>query len=233
MHATTVAIDLAKDVFELAFADARHQIVQRTRLSRRAFAHALDNRGPLRVVMEACGSAHYWARRFAAQGHTLRLLPARDVRPYVRRNKTDRTDAAGLLEADRCAQIEPVPIKSPEQQGVLALHRIRERLKAQRTATINLVRGVLREFGVVIPVGAAKVRPAVLAALEDGSSDVPMTLRHTLGEMLDQLARLTQSMSMIEHRLEEFARHDPVSARYQQVPGIGLLTATALRASVG
>ena len=233
MHATTVAIDLAKEVFELAFADAQHRIVQRTRLSRRAFAHALDNRGPLRVVMEACGSAHYWARRFAAQGHAVRLLPARDVRPYVRRNKTDRTDAAGLLEADRCAQIEPVPIKSPEQQGVMALHRIRERLKAQRTATINLMRGVLREFGIVIPLGAAKVRPAVLAALEDGSNQVPMALRHTLGEMLDRLADLTRGMAAIEQRLSEFARHDPVSARYQQVPGIGLLTATALRASVG
>ena len=162
MHATTVAIDLAKDVFELAYADADHRIVARKRLSRRAFARVLDNQGPLRVVMEACGSAHYWARRFASQGHTLRLLPARDVRPYVRRNKTDRTDAAGLLEADRCAQIDAVPIKSPEQQGVQALHRIREQWKAQRTATINLMRGVLREFGVVIPLGAAKVRPAVL-----------------------------------------------------------------------
>jgi len=233
MHATTVAIDLAKEVFELAFADAQHRIVQRTRLSRRAFAHALDNRGPLRVVMEACGSAHYWARRFAAQGHAVRLLPARDVRPYVRRNKTDRTDAAGLLEADRCGEIDSVPIKSPEQQGVMALHRIRERLKAQRTATINLVRGVLREFGIVIPVGAAKVRLAVLAALEDGDNALPMALRHTLGEMLDRLVDLTLSMTAIEQRLEEFARHDSVSVRYQQVPGIGLLTATALRASVG
>ena len=118
-------------MFELAFADAQHRIVERKRLSRRAFAHVLDNRGPLRVVMEACGSAHYWARRLSAQGHTLRLLPARDVRPYVRRNKTDRTDAAGLLEADRCAQIDAVPIKTPEQQGVMALHRIRERDSAK------------------------------------------------------------------------------------------------------
>jgi transposase len=233
MHATTAAIDLAKDVFEIAYADANHRIVGRQRLSRRAFAHELNNQGPLRIVMEACGSAHYWARRFAAQGHTLRLLPARDVRPYVRRNKTDRTDAAGLLEADRCAQIDAVPIKSPEQQGIMALHRIRERLKAQRTATINLVRGVLREFGIVIPVGAAKVRPAVLAALEDGDNDVPMALRHTLGELLDQLARLTQGMNAIEQRLEDHLRDDPVSQRYQRVPGIGVLTATALHASIG
>jgi transposase len=228
-----VAVDLAKDVFELVFADAEHRILARKRLSRCAFAHVLDNRGPLRVVMEACGSAHYWARRFAGQGHAVCLLPARDVRPYVRRNKTDRTDVAGILEADRCAQIAPVPIKSPEQQGVQALHRIRERLKAQRTSTINLLRGVLREFGVVMPLGAAKVRPAVLAALEDGDNDLPMALRHTLAELLERLSGLQADMTAIEQRLEAFAEGDPVSQRYRSVPGIGLLTATALCASVG
>jgi transposase len=233
MHATTVAIDLAKDVFELAYADADHRIVARKRLSRRAFARALDNQGPLRVVMEACGSAHYWARRFVSQGHVLRLLPARDVRPYVRRNKTDRTDAAGLLEADRCAQIDAVPIKSSEQQGVQALHRIREQWKAQRTATINLMRGVLREFGVAIPLGAAKVRPAVLAALEDGENELPMALRHTLCEMLDRLVELTRAMNAIEQQLQAFADANPACQRYQQVPGIGVLTATALHASAG
>jgi transposase len=233
MHATTVAVDLAKEVFELAFADADYRIVQRKRLSRRTFAQALGNCGPLRIVMEACGSAHYWARRFIAQGHSVRLLPARDVRPYVRRNKTDRTDAAGLLEADRCAQIDAVPIKSPEQQGVQALHRIREQLKAQRTATINLLRGVLREFGIVIALGAAKVRPAVLAALEDGENELPMALRHTLGEMLDRLAELTRAMNAIEQQLQAYAQADPVCQRYQQAPGIGVLTATALRASSG
>jgi transposase len=233
MHATTVAVDLAKDVFELAFADADHRIMQRKRLSRRTFAQALGNCGPLRIVMEACGSAHFWARRFRTQGHEVRLLPARDVRPYVRRNKTDRTDAAGLLEADRCAQIDAVPIKSAEQQGIQALHRIREQLKAQRTATINLLRGVLREFGIVIALGAAKVRPAVLSALEDGENELPMPLRHALGEMLDRLTELTRAMNAIEQQLQAYAQADPVCQRYQQAPGIGMLTSTALRASCG
>ena len=165
MHATVVAIDLAKEVFELAFADGAGRILERKRLSRHAFAHCLDNRPPLQVVMEACGSAHYWARRFLAQGHAVRLLPARDVRPYVRRNKTDRADAAGLIEAARCGQIDPVPVKSPRQQGMQALHRVREQLKAQRTAAINLVRGLLREFGVAVPAGAAKLPASVRAAL--------------------------------------------------------------------
>lgn len=233
MNATTVAIDLAKDVFELGFADAGNRMLERKRLLRRAFAHCLENRPPLRVIMEACGSAHYWGRRFEALGHQVLLYPPRDVRPYVRRNKTDRTDVAGMLEADRCADIRSVPLKTPEQQGVQALHRIREQLKSQRTATINLMRGVLREFGVVIPQGAAKVRPAVQFALEDGDNDLPMSLRDALTAQLDQVLALEEQMRRIEQHLDEFASRDATTQRYQQVPGIGLLSATALRASVG
>jgi transposase len=233
MHATTVAIDLAKDVFELGFADAGHRVLERQRLSRKAFAHCLDNRAPLRVVMEACGSAHYWGRRFQALGHQPVLIAPRDVRPYVRRNKTDRADVAGMLEADRCADIHCVPLKTPEQQGVQALHRIREQLKGQRTAAINLLRGVLREFGVVIPMGAAKLRPQVLSALEDGQNDLPMSLRDTLAEQLEQIRALEARMARIERRLDEFASRDAATQRYLKASGIGLLTATALRASVG
>lgn len=233
MHATTVAIDLAKDVFELAFADAAGHITERKRLTRRAFSHSLENRPALTVVMEACGSAHYWARRFTAQGHAVQLLPARDVRPYVRRNKTDRADAAGLLEAARCGQIDAVPVKTTRQQGTQGLHRMREQLKAHRVAAINLVRGLLREFGIVIPMGAAKVAPAVRAALEDGESELPMVLRATIATQMERIDALAANMQAIERRLEDEAKADVVVQRYQTVPGVGLLTATALSASAG
>lgn len=233
MHATTVAIDLAKDVFELAYADPAGRILERKRLTRRAFTRVMENCPQLIVVMEACGSAHYWGRRFQALGHSVRLLPPRDVRPYVRRNKTDRADAAGLVEAARCEQIADVPVKSPRQQGLQALHRVREQLKGQRTATINLVRGLLREYGVVIPNGSSKVRAAVLEALEDAGNDVPMVLRATLAEQLEHIARLQADMATIEKRLAEEAGRDVAVQRYLTVPGVGLLTATALRASAG
>jgi transposase len=233
MHASTVAIDLAKEVFELAFADARGRVIGRKRLGRKPFARALEQQPPLRVLLEACGSAHYWARRFQRQGHAVKLLPARDVRPYVRGNKTDRHDVAGMLEADRCADIAGVPVKTPEQQGIQALHRLREHLKVERTATLNLLRGVLREFGVAIPGGAAKVPGAVRDALEDGGNELPMALRHSLGEQLQRLTRLQVDMAAIERRLEEFAARDVAVQRYRDVPGVGLLTATALRASAG
>jgi transposase len=233
MHASTVAVDLAKDVFELAFTDAQGRVIERKRLLRKAFARVMEQRPPLRVLMEACGSAHYWARRFQRQGHQVRLLPARDVRPYVRGNKTDRHDVAGILEADRCADIARVPVKTPEQQGIQASHRIREHLKGERTATINLLRGILREFGVVVPLGAAKVPAALREALEDGDNELPMALRHSLGEQLQRLAQLSAQMATIEQRLEEFASRDVAVQRYRRVPGVGLLTATALRAGAG
>lgn len=233
MHASTVAIDLAKEVFELAFADAQGRVIERKRLSRKTFARVMEQRPPLRVLMEACGSAHYWGRRFQRQGHAVRLIPARDVRPYVRGNKTDRNDVAGMLEADRCADIAEVPLKTPEQQGIQSLHRIREQLKGERTATLNLLRGVLREFGVVVPLGAAKVPVAVRDALEDGDNELPMALRQTLDEQLQRLGQLQADMAAIEQRLEAFASRDVAVQRYRQVPGIGLLTATALRAGAG
>jgi len=233
MNATTVAIDLAKDVFELAFADSQGHIVRRKRLGREAFAREFNNRPPMNVVMEACSSAHYWGRRFERDGFKVTLLPAHDVRPYVRRNKTDRADAAGLLEASRCSDIHPVPVKTVAQQGVQAMHRVREHLKVQRVASVNLLRGVLREFGIVIPLGVDKVRPAVLAALEDGGNDLAMDLRHTLAAVLAQIELLEGEIAAIEKRLSAFTRSDLRSQRLLAVPGIGLITATAVSASVG
>jgi transposase len=233
MNATTVLIDLAKDVFELGFADAGRRVIERQRLKRASFARVLENRPPLRIVMEACGSAHYWARRFERWGHHVVLLPAHQVRPYVLRRKTDRTDVDGLLEADRCGGLRPVPVKTVEQQGIQALHRVREHHKAQRTQSINLMRGLLREFGVVFPVGAAKVRPAVLAALEDGDNELPMTLRQALADLLQHIEGHEASIACIEAALREFAKRDGRSQRLQQATGIGVITATALSASVG
>ncbi|MCO5095150.1 MAG: IS110 family transposase [Xanthomonadaceae bacterium] len=231
--AVMLAIDLAKDVYELAFADAAGQIVERKRLKRGPFAKCLENRTALRIVMEACGSAHAWARRFARLGHDVTLLPAQHVRPYVRRNKTDRADAAGLLEAARCGDIRPVPVKTPEQQGTQGLHRIREHHKAQRTAAINTVRGLLREFGIAIPGGADKVRPATLAALEDGDNDIPMALRHALAALLDQITDQAEAMDAIEIQLADFARRDTRCQRLMAASGVGLITATAMSAGIG
>ena len=167
MDATTVGIDLAKNVFEIALADERGHIVERQRLSRARFDRFFANRSACRIVMEACGSAHHHARRLSSQGHSVVLLPAQYARAYVRRNKTDAADAAALIEAARCPDIHPVPIKSVDQQALQQLHRLRSQWMATRTSRINFLRGCLREFGISIPVGAQRAIQSVRDALSD------------------------------------------------------------------
>lgn len=174
MDATTVGIDLAKNVFEIALADERGHIVERQRLTRARFDRFFANRATCRIVMEACGSAHHHARRLSSQGHDVVLLPAQYARAYVRRNKTDAADAAALIEAARCPDIRPVPIKSVDQQALQQLHRLRSQWMAARTARINFLRGCLREFGVGIPVGAQRAIQSVRDALSDPHGPVPM-----------------------------------------------------------
>lgn len=152
MDATTMAVDLAKDVFEVAWANGVGRILERKRLTRRQFERTIDTVRPgTTVLMESYGTAYYWGRRCQVRGLDGRLLPAQYVRPYVRRNKTDRTDTEALLEADRCGGIQAVPVKTVEQQTLQALHRVRTQWQAARTARINVVRGLLREQGVAVP----------------------------------------------------------------------------------
>jgi transposase len=168
MDATTVAIDLAKEIFEVAGANRAGRVIERKRLTRRQFERFIDSLRPgTEVVMEACGTAHYWGRRCHARDLRVRLLPVQYVRPYVRRNKTDRTDTEALLEANRCGGIQPVPVKTVEQQTLQARHRVRTQWQAARTARINVVRGLLREQGLPVPVGARTVLARVATILED------------------------------------------------------------------
>ncbi len=167
MHATTVAVDLAKTVFELAIANEHWRIIARQQLTRRQFARFLALEPATHVVLEACGMAHYWGRVAQRHGHTVTLLPPGYVRPYVRRNKTDRADAAALLEAVRSGEIPHVPVKSVAQQALVAGHRVREQGMTPRTAHINLLCGLLREQGLLLPASARGAVAAVPTLLAD------------------------------------------------------------------
>ena len=232
MDATTVGIDLAKNVFEIALADERGHIVERQRLNRARFDRFFVNRPACRIVMEACGSAHHHARRLSSQGHHVVLLPAQYARAYVRRNKTDAADAAALIEAARCPDIRPVPIKSVDQQAVQQLHRLRSQWMAARTARINFLRGCLREFGIGIPMGAKRAIQAVRDTLASAHNPVPALLHSSLLELLAEIDDLEQRCKHIERELARLNEQDPVIERLLQIPGVGPLTATALRASV-
>lgn len=233
MNTTTVAVDLAKSVFELAVSDGQGRVTERKRLSREGFSRFFVNRPPCRIVMEACGTAHHWARTFQALGHEVKLLPPQHVRPYVRRNKTDRADAAALLEADRCGDILPVPVKSEGQQSLQGLHRVRSGWMATRTARINEVRGLLREFGFDLPQGPSAVMERAPPWLADETVSIPPALRQALSEVMAEILELDTRIEKLEKQLREQAKQRPAVQRLMAVPGIGLLIATALVAAVG
>jgi transposase len=231
-HAAT-AVDIAKSVFEVAVSIQPGRVSERRTLSRSKFLVFFASRPATTVVMEACGSSHHWARQLQQLGHRPVLLPPSLVNPYVVRNKTNRTDAKGILEAYRNEEIHPVPVKSIYQHTLMSLHRARSAWMRARTARINTVRGLLRELGVFLPTGAKKVVPLVHDYIGDAESDCPDALRPTLHAMCREIRDLETSIRDTEAQLERLARDLPIVAQLRSIPGIGLLTATALIAFVG
>jgi transposase len=230
---TTIAIDLAKSVFEVGISDRPGHVCEQHRLSRNQLPVFFANRPPTTVLMEACSSSHHWARQFQRFGHDVKLLPPSYVRPYVHRSKTDRADVKGMLEAWRNSDIRPVPVKTISQQQITALHRMRSTWVGTRTARINAVRGVLREFGIVIPVGASRVAPAVTDLIEIADNDLPMVVRDLLHELLSEIRQLEGYVAQAERQLQALGKETPIVERLRSIPGIGLLTSTALVAFIG
>ncbi len=232
MDATTIAVDLAKHTFEVVIAPGGGPVTRR-RLSRAQFARFLRTQAPARVVMEACATAHYWARVAQACGHQPTLVPAQYVTPFVRRQKTDRTDVDGLLEAYRGAGLPGVAVKTVAQQEVASLHRLRQQWMTTRTARINALRGLMAEFGVIVPPGVRRVCAATLALLDQPDGGVPGRLRRGLMDVVEEIRALETRVTACERELQAIADTHPIITQLQTIPGVGLVTATALVAAVG
>jgi transposase len=235
MNATSlrsvVGVDLSKNVFELAVADEHWRLTERARLTRSQFERWFANREIDMVVMEACGSAHHWGRWLSALGVEVRLLPARYVRAYVKRNKTDAADAAALLEAARASDIVPVRVKSVEQQALQSLHRTRSLWMSTRTSRINALRGFCREFGIAIRPGSRIGIEQIGRVLADPHSALPTLLRGTMQLLVEEIRLLEARIGQLERELTALARQSAACKTLLSVPGIGLLTATALVAA--
>jgi len=229
MDRKTIAIDLAKDVFELAIDNGG--TVTRERLTRNRFLQYIAHLAPAHIVMEACGSAHHWARHLRARDHDVIMLPAQHVKPYRRGNKTDRADANALLQADRVGGIKPVPIKSVEQQNLQHLHRLREQWKMTRTARINALRGILREHGHAFPAATDTFLASAMAVVD--TDPALAMLRPVLHALQAEITFLEDQMADVERQLRELTRHNPEVRAMQTVGGVGLLTSTATLAAVG
>jgi transposase len=228
MNATTVAVDLSKSVFQVSLANASGRIIERKRLSRAQYQRFLAELPSTEIVTEACATAHHWARTAREFGHETCLLHAQYVRPYVRRNKTDAADADALVRARRDPELLPVPVKSADQQALQGLHRIRQQWVATRRQRITLARGLLAEFGVVLPAGAV----GIVRRLHEVIDRVPASLVVALTPVLDEIGTLDERIKQLDRQLTAIAKTHPVVQRLLTIPGVGVIIATALVGSV-
>ena len=230
---TVVGVDTAKRVFQLYWVDMETGEIMGLKLTRAKFLEHFANRAPCLIGMEACGGSQHWARRLRELGHEVRLLPAKMFRPFVGGNKSDAHDARAIWTAVQQPGIKTVAIKSEEQQAVLALHRMRQQLVKFRTAQINGLRGLLAEYGEVMPQGRAGMRRGMACALERVSKRLPAMVVETLREQWARVARLDAEVGEIERRLKLWHRDNASSRRIAEIPGVGVLSATAAVAAMG
>jgi transposase len=232
MKITSVGIDLAKNVFQVHAVDERGKTVLRRQLRRDQMAAFFANLAPCLIGMEACGSAHYWARTLQSLGHTARLMSPQFVKPYVKSNKNDVADAEAICEAVARPNMRFVPVKSVEQQAVLSLHRVRQGFVKARTAQANQIRSLLGEFGLIMPAGISHIAKRVPSLLEDTSNPLPGSLRQLITRLTEHLKDLDRLVDEFETQIKAWHRSSELSMKLEKIPGIGPLGASALVASI-
>jgi transposase len=233
MNTTTIGLDIAKAVFQVHGVDAHGQPTLRKCVRRAQLVVFFANLPPCLVGIEACGSAHHWARELCKLGHEVKLMPPQFVKAYVKTNKNDARDAEAICEAVRRPNMRFVAIKTVAQQELLMLHRIRQRLVVERTAKANQLRGLLGEFGIVLPQSFCALERGVPEILADAENGLSERLRQRFGQLFSHLRELCATVREWEQQILAWHRESPLSRRLDQIPGIGPLGASALVASIG
>ena len=233
MKITTVGIDLAKNVFQVHGVNEHGKAVLKKQLRRDQIAEFFAQLPPCLIGMEACGSAHHWARKLGGFGHDVWLMAPQFVKPYVKTNKNDAADAEAICEAVARPNMRFVPIKNAEQQAVLALHRVRQSFIKARTAQANQIRGLVGEFGLIVPQGIANIGKRIPELIEDASNELPGSFRLLVDRLLAHLKELDRQVGELEARIKIWHKESELSRKLEMVPGIGPITASALVATVG
>jgi len=233
MKIATVGVDLAKNVIQVHGADERGKAALKKPFKRGQVLPYFARLEPCLIGMEACGSAHYWARKLMALGHTVKLMAPQFVKPYVKTNKNDAADAEAICEAVRRPNMRFVPVKNSEQQAVLSMHRARQAFVKTRTAQANQIRGLLLEFGITIPQGIGHIATRLPEILEDGENELPGRFRLLLQRLGDHLKEMDRQVTELEREITLWHRENETSRKLAEMPGIGPITASALAASVG
>jgi transposase len=230
---SVLGIDIAKLVFHVVGMDDTGAVVLRKRIARSELLAFIANLPPLRIGMEACGSAHYWARCFREHGHDVRLIAPPFVKAYVKSPKHDARDAEAICEAVTRPTMRFVPIKRVEQQDLQALHRIRERLIKARTALVHEIRGLLDEYGMVLPQSLAACRALIVEKLEADQATLTMLSTEVFWHLYDEFLAVEKRLAYDDEQLATIGQAHPACQRLQTIPGIGPLSATALIAAIG
>ncbi len=233
MKITTTGIDLAKNVFQVHGVDERGKVALKKQLKRGQVMAFFANLPPCLIGMEACGSAHHWARQLQVLGHTVKLMAPQYVKPYVKTNKHDAADAEAICEAVGRPNMRFVPIKTVEQQAILMVHRARQGFVKARTAQANQIRGLLAEFGLVLPQGITHVTQRMPEILEDGDNALPGSFRQLLARLHQHLQQLDRQVAELEREIQRWHKESEASRRVAALPGVGALSASALVATVG
>ena len=233
MKITTVGIDLAKNIFQIHGINEKGIKVFNKPLKRNQVLTYFIQLPPCLIGMEACGGAHYWARKLQAMGHTVKLMAPQFVKPYVKTNKNDAADAEAICEAVARPNMRFVPVKNIEQQAILSIHRARQRFVRARTAQGNQIRGLLLEYGITIPQGFRNIRKQMSIILEDGENDLPGAFRQLLDRLENHLKELIDQVSELETQIQIWHKNNEASKKLSCIPGIGPITASALSASIG
>ena len=233
MNTTTIGLDIAKRVFQVHGVNTRGQTTMTRRLKRAEVLRAFANLPPCLIGMEACGSAHHWARKLSGIGHTVKLIAPQFVKPYVKSNKNDARDAEAICEAVSRPNMRFVPMKTVEQQATLALHRARQGFVSARTAQSNQLRGLLSEFGIVMPKGISNLKRQMPEILEDGENGLAHASRALFARLYAHFRELDRQVAELERQIKLCHRENPASRRLEAIPGIGPLSASALAATIG
>ena len=229
----TIGVDLAKNVIQVSVVSASNKQLANKELTRKKFAEFLIKQKPALVAFEACATAHYWSRVARRHGHETKIIPALAVAPFRQGHKTDQNDALAVAEAARRPNIKEAPIKTVEQQSMQAIQRSRELLIQNRTALSNHIRGLLMEFGLVIPRGFASLHENIPWVLEDGENELPDSYRPTLNLLYERLCALRDDLAFLDQQIAEVVKENVVCRRLTQLEGVGPISSILLFATLG
>lgn len=228
-----LGIDLAKNNFQLHGTNKNGEVINKQSLKRQKLKEFMANTPPCLVGMEACGGSHYWANLFESYGHKVRLMAPQFVKPYVKSNKNDSADAEAICEAVQRPNMRFVSVKTTEQQDIQSLHRMRSLAVAERTSLINQTRGLLLEYGIVIPLGAKTIMTKIPLILEDGENGLSHLFCELLNDVYEELRHLNERIDRLDNKITLISRENNDAKILQTIPGVGPMIATALVAAIG